>query len=485
MDSIERCIVERARHEQEIQNRLKRLNERKLQILECKVQKVKATDASSGDTNCSGLSRNECNDKSTSGDDTNIRPSYDTEPMAEVDSNTTLDSSDMCDHDNQADHERVTLANLITNLKLVIDENKKNQKQLKKANASLTQELKECKSTLEETNQTLRESNSTQDSCLIALQNKQTELEKYKTYLNRTTEYGTLECKLKDTLGLLAQNENDIKGALKGLIYNGRPTFANLMYLKKAQSEKPCLYKILYETSDLANRFTPDRKETLTLEQESVSKLNKYLEKPYDYTKQNSLCEVFKPPTHKELDQLWNRPKHVSFQTSRESVGSNDMVHNYYLEEAKNKAQLQIDKALNSKPSVQQSAKLSNTANGQKFSPNKSYAVYLKTTPPKSGLTWKPTGRIFTQEILLKLNLPDHRFRRRCSNLILVESDSLPHAQTQPVKTYHKHPDSRIKKAKVHTRERLSQTLIFKIFLIDIKNFKTKMSREIVSKLSR
>nr|GEW26838.1 hypothetical protein [Tanacetum cinerariifolium] len=33
---------------------------------------------------------------------------------------------------------------------------------------------------------------------------------------------------------------------------------------------------------------------------------------------------------------------------------------------------------------------------GQKFSPNKSSTVYLKTTPPRSGLTWKPTGRTFT-----------------------------------------------------------------------------------------
>ncbi|GJX74365.1 hypothetical protein Tco_0312960 [Tanacetum coccineum] len=193
----------------------------------------------------SSRSRNECNDKSTSGDDTDIRPSYDTKPMAEVpytakynvfvvetqhseqpknmndtsliekvDSNTTPDSSNMCDNDKQADQnaeacddERVALANLIANLKLDIDENKKIQKQLKKANASLTQGLKECKSTLEETNRTLGESNSTRDSCLIALQNKLTELEKYKTYLNRTTEYDTLECKLKDTLGLLAQKK--------------------------------------------------------------------------------------------------------------------------------------------------------------------------------------------------------------------------------------------------------------------------------------
>ncbi|GJU38088.1 hypothetical protein Tco_1186442 [Tanacetum coccineum] len=202
-----------------------------------------------------------------------------------------------------------------------------------------------------------------------------------------------------------------------------------------------------------------------------------------------------------------NSPKHVSFQSPRESVGSNDMVHNYYLEEAKKKPQLQKDKALNTKPSVQQSARLPNTANGkkpkprnfnqqprnwspsmssrvsnrtvntadsprnqkpflkskdlacptckkciysanhdecilkylskvnsrasaqkkdaqshkttkryipvenksdsknhgrqipigQRFSPNKSSNVYLNTTPPRSGLKWKPTGRIFTQ----------------------------------------------------------------------------------------
>ncbi|GJV81987.1 hypothetical protein Tco_1517857 [Tanacetum coccineum] len=34
---------------------------------------------------------------------------------------------------------------------------------------------------------------------------------------------------------------------------------------------------------------------------------------------------------------------------------------------------------------------------GQRYSPNKSSNVYLKTTPLRSGLTWKPTGRIFNQ----------------------------------------------------------------------------------------
>nr|GEZ23921.1 hypothetical protein [Tanacetum cinerariifolium] len=48
---------------------------------------------------------------------------------------------------------------------------------------------------------------------------------------------------------------------------------------------------------------------------------------------------------------------------------SNDMVHNYYLEEAKKKAQLHKDKALNTKARVQQSAGLPNTANGNKPKP--------------------------------------------------------------------------------------------------------------------
>nr|GFB76816.1 hypothetical protein [Tanacetum cinerariifolium] len=90
----------------EIQNRLKWLKERKLQIQEYMVQKVKASNASSGEKDCSRIvsdkrndqglenqintsgyessrSRNECNDKSTSRDATNIKSSYDTEPMVE------------------------------------------------------------------------------------------------------------------------------------------------------------------------------------------------------------------------------------------------------------------------------------------------------------------------------------------------------------------------------------------------------------------
>ncbi|GJY42556.1 hypothetical protein Tco_0429826 [Tanacetum coccineum] len=102
---------------------------------------------------------------------------------------------------------------------LDVDENKKIQKQLKKANATLTQELTECKSILAETSRTLGESNSIRDSCLVALQNKQTEFERYKAFNDRTVDYDKLERRLNETLGLLAQKEIDIKEGLKVKAY--------------------------------------------------------------------------------------------------------------------------------------------------------------------------------------------------------------------------------------------------------------------------
>ncbi|GJX72212.1 hypothetical protein Tco_0369253 [Tanacetum coccineum] len=98
----------------------------------------------------------------------------------------------------------------------------------RKQTASLNQELKECRNNLDETGRALREATSCRDSCLIALQNKQNEFEK----------------------------------------------------------------------------FCPNGEETVTLEKESRSKLNKDTVKPYDYTYQNSLYEIFKPPSKTYLDQL-------------------------------------------------------------------------------------------------------------------------------------------------------------------------------------
>nr|GFA67584.1 hypothetical protein [Tanacetum cinerariifolium] len=78
------------------------------------------------------------------------------------DSNVIPDSADMCEDDIQydqndveSDDDRVALANLIANLKLDVDENKKIQKELKKANTTLAEGLKECKAILAETSKSL------------------------------------------------------------------------------------------------------------------------------------------------------------------------------------------------------------------------------------------------------------------------------------------------------------------------------------------
>nr|GEV17403.1 hypothetical protein [Tanacetum cinerariifolium] len=245
---------------------LKRLKNRKLQKQECMIQEVKALNANSRDNDNNGFvsdkgnayslendcskirndqssekqsstsgnesSRpgNECNERSSFRDDTDIRPSYDTEPMAEVpyaakynvfaietqhneqpeflndtslmkkvNSNTTPDSLDMCnkefkDEKNVDDHEdeRVVLANLIVNLKLKIDENKNIQKQSRKANSSLTHQLNECKSAL-------KESNDIQDRYKIALHHQDIELVRY-----CQLEKEEIKRKYKEPLGLLA-----------------------------------------------------------------------------------------------------------------------------------------------------------------------------------------------------------------------------------------------------------------------------------------
>nr|GEW24553.1 integrase, catalytic region, zinc finger, CCHC-type, peptidase aspartic, catalytic [Tanacetum cinerariifolium] len=134
-------------------------------------------------------------------------------------------------NDVESDDERVALANLIANLKLDVEENKKIQKQLKKANTTLAQKLKECKTILAETSKTLGESISVWDSCLVAFQNKQTEFKKYKAFNDRTVDYDKLERKLNDTLGQLAQKDIEIKEDLKAQLQDKNITIIELKKL--------------------------------------------------------------------------------------------------------------------------------------------------------------------------------------------------------------------------------------------------------------
>ncbi|GJR35610.1 retrovirus-related pol polyprotein from transposon TNT 1-94 [Tanacetum coccineum] len=291
--------------------------------------------------------------------------------------NVTPDSSDMCDNEGTADQNDeesedkcVLLASLIANLKLDVDENKKSQKQLKKANTSLTQELEKSK-------QDLKISKQDFSYC-------KSEFEKYKMFQTNHKDKEKAELKCEKTLGLLEETkrlhnessktqsyttfcvkeantklvnhistheskisqilkeneqmkkdfkerenkdidklitlENQIKFLTNVVYKTGQPvqtmhmltpkpssyytglgvsSFANPLYLKKVQLEKPCLYNVKYDKNDLSNLFAPNSDETIRLAEESRSNLCKAKVKPYDYTKQNSLYELFTPQTEK------------------------------------------------------------------------------------------------------------------------------------------------------------------------------------------
>nr|GEX35948.1 retrovirus-related Pol polyprotein from transposon TNT 1-94 [Tanacetum cinerariifolium] len=164
-------------------------------------------------------------------------------------------------NDVESDDERVALANLIANLKQDVDENKKIQKSCQTENKGIT-DLK------------LKEEHDI---------DKMLSLEKQLKFLNEIVYKWSQSIQ---TIHMMAP---------KVPTYNGR--FANPRYLKQAQSEIPCLYAFPYDQSTHANRLIPDGEQTLALERESRSKLNKDLVRPYDYTTLNSLYENFKPPT--------------------------------------------------------------------------------------------------------------------------------------------------------------------------------------------
>ncbi|GJT74834.1 retrovirus-related pol polyprotein from transposon TNT 1-94 [Tanacetum coccineum] len=512
MESNEQCIIERARHEQEIHNRLKRLNERKLQIQDAWFKGLENQSNTSGDE--SSRSRNECNDNNTSRDDSNIRPSYDTEPMVEVpyiaeynvfaiDTQHLSNLNALLTHETdqnavECDDERVALL-INCNLKLDVDGNKNIQKQLKKTNTSLAHELKECKSILAKTSRTLRDELVDQA------------WEKHSHDHFRAPTAHDMEILIKTCLKPLAiKTQNDSFTFVHEL---KQEMHADLKYVESLEKEIDKLESDKVEFSNMYDILLQEcvSNDVMCSYLHSYSNLDAHTELQCLYLHKVKECECLAQKLSKQTELLENctgssknSPKHVSFQSPRESVGSNDMVHNYYLEEAKKKAQLQKDKALNTKPSVQQSVRLPNTTNGnkpkfrnfklqhrnwppsvsscvlnrtvnitepprnqkpffqskdlacptckkciystnhdecilkyllkvhscasaqkkdaqshkttkrympvekksnsnkhdrhipigQKFSPNKSSAVYLKTTP---GLTWKPTGRIFTQ----------------------------------------------------------------------------------------
>ncbi|GJT52929.1 hypothetical protein Tco_0987983 [Tanacetum coccineum] len=261
MESIEKCIVERALHEQEI----------------------KKGNKSSTSGNKSTKLVNECSERSNSGNDTDIRPSYDTEPMTEVpntadykvfaiekqhieqpdfindtyvmeknNSNVTSDSTDMShnvkkvdQHTRKHENERVLLASSIEKLKADIEENKEIHKDLKKVNIRISQILKEK----EPQKKDFKSKEDKDSDKMIALGNQ---VKFLNDIVYKTGQYA-------QTVFVLTSKPRSY--------YNGKCSisFANPEYLKKAQWEKLCIYNFQYDKNDLVNIFALGSEETIRL----------------------------------------------------------------------------------------------------------------------------------------------------------------------------------------------------------------------------
>nr|GEV21863.1 hypothetical protein [Tanacetum cinerariifolium] len=231
------------------------------------------------------------------------------------DSNVIPDSPDMCEDDIQneqndveSDDERVALANLIANLKLDTK-----QTEFEKYNAfndrtinydKLERKLNETLSQLALKYIEIKEGLKTKANEISVVKHKHDELMK-QGLLTKSHYEGLVKQKTKVITDLKLREERDIEKILsmekqlkflnevvykrsqsiqtihlmapKVPTYNGRPTFANPRYLKQAQSKIPCMYAFPYDQATYVNRLIPDGEETLALERESRSKLNKDL----------------------------------------------------------------------------------------------------------------------------------------------------------------------------------------------------------------
>ncbi|GKB28577.1 hypothetical protein Tco_0867978 [Tanacetum coccineum] len=207
-----------------------------------------------------------------------------------VDSNVILGSSGMYDNEGHADQntknprdEHVFLASFIANFKLDLDKNKKSQRQLKKANTPITQELNKSKQDLEKTKQDLEKSKQdlekTKQDLEISKQNLtyfKSELEKYKIFQMNHKDKAKTELECARALSL------------------GKSSFANPLYLKQAQNEKPCLYNVKYDKNDLSKLFAPEPDETIRRAEESRSKLCKTMRESVKNEWQNPITHDVK-----------------------------------------------------------------------------------------------------------------------------------------------------------------------------------------------
>ncbi|GJR22508.1 hypothetical protein Tco_0971035 [Tanacetum coccineum] len=383
IESVKKSIDERAQHKREYDSWV---NERQMQTTEEKVDTSKALDASLVDIESSGTESKEQDTSSRSGndahaDDADIRPIYDEEPMAEVQTTAKINVfATGQQHTEQPEF----------NNEGEVDQNAKQCHDTCPLPAKLTDNQ-----TTKLSNQSLESENIyVIETINIELEHKVAKLLKENETLKRhykelfdsikTTRAKTIE----HTTSLIAKNDEfkaqlQEKGfaiaALKNELRKLTGNSVNTKFAKSSILGKPVLQ--------------PHRNQSVVRQPTAFKSERPRISKPRFASQVDVNNDLSKPvTTHylpKERESAVAKPHHmIAPGSSRYS--SNDMVHNHYLEEAKKKTQ---ESSRNSRPSVMPSAKSQSTVNGSKPKPrinnqksrnwpaSKSSCVTTKTVP--------------------------------------------------------------------------------------------------------
>ncbi|GJX53944.1 hypothetical protein Tco_0282313 [Tanacetum coccineum] len=373
MESVKKSIDERAKHKEEYNSWV---NERQMQTTEDKVDSSKALDASLVDTESSGTALKEQDTSSISGndahaDDADIRPIYDEEPMAEV--QTTAEINVFATRQQHTEQPEF-------NNEGEVDQNAKQCHDKCPLPANNEAKVKHDIDVIETINIEL------EHKVAKLLKENETLKKHYKDLYDsiKVTRTKTIE----QTTSLIAKNDEfkaqlQEKGfaiaALKNKLRKLTGNSVNTKFAKSSILGKPVL-------QSLRNQSVVRQPTAFKSERPRISK-------PWFASQVDVNNNLSKPvTTHylpRERESAFAKPHHmIAPRSSRYS--SNDMVHNHYLEEAKKKTQ---ESGRNSEPSMMPSARSQSIANGSKpktminnqksrnWPASKNSCVTIKTVP--------------------------------------------------------------------------------------------------------
>ncbi|GJS63149.1 hypothetical protein Tco_0677713 [Tanacetum coccineum] len=347
MESVKKSIDERAKHKEEYNSWV---NERQMQTTEDKVDSSKALDASLVDTESSGTALKEQDTSSRSGndahaDDADIRPIYDEEPMAEVQTTAEINVFAIGQqHTEQPEF----------NNEGEVDQNAEQCHDTCPLPATLTDNQ-----TTELSNQSLESENIRLKKTVAQFQKDFSRMEAHCVNLELKYQNQVLKEGQHGQFSKVKSNEAKEKGfaipALKNELRKLTGNSVNTKFAKSSILGKPALQP---------------RRNQLVVRQPTAFKSERPRISKQRFASQVDVNNDLSKPvtTHylpKERESAVAKPHHmIAPGSSRYS--SNDMVHNHYLEEAKKKTQ---ESCRNSEPSVMPSARSQSTANGSKPKP--------------------------------------------------------------------------------------------------------------------